>query len=121
MEKVLKIYVYEEGEPPIFHNGPCKSIYSSEGRFIHELEKGNNKFRTSDPNEAVVYFLPFSVVMMVEYLYVAGSHEIDGIGRAVVDYINVISSKYPFWNSSFGADHFMLSCHDWVSLCNFSI
>lgn len=115
MEKLFKIYVYEEGEPPLFHEGPCKSIYSTEGRFIHEMERGNF-FRTRNPNEALVYFLPFSVVRMVQYLYVPGAHEIHAIGRAVVDYINIISDKHPFWNRSLGADHFMLSCHDWVSM-----
>ncbi|EEF37799.1 catalytic, putative [Ricinus communis] len=112
MEKQFKIYVYEEGGPPMYHDGPCKSIYSSEGRFIHELEKGK-LYRTLDPDEALVYFLPFSVVMMVEYLYVPDSHETNAIGRAIVDYIHVISNKHPFWNRSLGADHFMLSCHDW--------
>ncbi|XP_050204916.1 probable glycosyltransferase At5g03795 isoform X2 [Mercurialis annua] len=112
MEKRFKIYVYEEGEPPMFHDGPCKSIYSSEGRFIHELEKGK-LYRTSDPHEASVYFLPFSVVRMVQYLYEPESHETRAIGRAIVDYIDVISMKYPFWNRSLGADHVMLSCHDW--------
>ncbi|GKV41221.1 hypothetical protein SLEP1_g48787 [Rubroshorea leprosula] len=67
MEKLFKVYVYEEGEPPIFHQGPCRSIYSTEGRFIHELEKGTS-CRTKDPDQALVYFLPFSVVMMVEGL-----------------------------------------------------
>lgn len=113
MEKVLKIYVYEEGEPPIFHDGPCKSIYSTEGSFIHEMERGK-LFRTSDPDKALVYFLPFSVTMMVEYLYVPDSRNVDAIGRVVTDYVNLISIKYPFWNRSLGADHFMLSCHDWV-------
>ncbi|XP_017644363.1 probable glycosyltransferase At5g03795 [Gossypium arboreum] len=112
MEKVFKIYVYKEGEPPIFHNGPCRSIYSSEGRFIHELEKGNF-YTTKDPDEALVYFLPFSVVMLVHYLYEPETSNTDAIGRTVVDYINVISGKYPYWNRSLGADHFMLSCHDW--------
>lgn len=113
MEKVFKIYVYSEGEPPIFHNGPCRSIYSTEGRFIHQMEKGN-LFRTKDPNEALVYFLPFSVVVMVQYLYVPGAHHMHPIGRTVADYIDVISSRHPFWNRSLGVDHFMLSCHDWV-------
>ncbi|XP_021890001.1 probable glycosyltransferase At3g07620 [Carica papaya] len=112
MEKMFKIYVYEEGEPPMFHNGPCKSIYSTEGRFINEMEKG--KFhRTKNPDEALVYFLPFSVVMMVQYLYVPESTNTHSIGRAVVDYITLIANRYPFWNRSLGADHFMLSCHDW--------
>lgn len=116
MEKLFKIYVYEEGDPPIFHNGPCKSIYSTEGRFIHEMEKGN-KYRTRNPDEALVYFLPFSVVMMVHYLYVPDSHDTSAMKRAVTDYVNVISDKHPFWNRSLGADHFMLSCHDWVTSC----
>ncbi|GLT51118.1 hypothetical protein SLA2020_245520 [Shorea laevis] len=112
MEKLFKVYVYEEGEPPIFHQGPCRSIYSTEGRFIHELEKGTS-YRTKDPDQALVYFLPFSVVMMVQYLYEPGTFNTDAIGRAVVDYIHVISNKHPYWNRSLGADHFMLSCHDW--------
>ncbi|XP_031126641.1 probable glycosyltransferase At5g03795 [Ipomoea triloba] len=112
MEKEFKIYVYSEGEPPIFHNGPCRSIYSTEGRFIHQMEKGN-LFRTKDPDEALVYFLPFSVVVMVRYLYVPGAHDMHPIGRTIADYINVISSAHPFWNRSLGLDHFMLSCHDW--------
>lgn len=113
MEKKFKIFVYEEGEPPLFHDGPCKSIYSTEGIFIHQMEMENH-FRTRDPDEAHVYFLPFSVVRMVQYLYVPDSHETNAIGRTTVDYINVIARKYPYWNRSIGGDHFMLSCHDWV-------
>ncbi|OMO75599.1 Exostosin-like protein [Corchorus capsularis] len=113
MEKLFKIYVYPEGEPPIFHNGPCRSIYSSEGRFIHELEKGKF-YTTHDPDEALVYFLPFSVVMLVHFLYEPQiAFNTDAIGRTVADYIDVISTKYPYWNRSLGGDHFMLSCHDW--------
>ncbi|RZB76638.1 putative glycosyltransferase [Glycine soja] len=66
MEKVFKIFVYEEGESPLFHNGLNKDIYATEGRFIHEMEKGRY-YRTYDPDEAFVYYLPFSVVMLVEY------------------------------------------------------
>ena len=114
MERLLKIYIYKEGEPPMFHEGPCKSIYSTEGRFIHEMEKGNS-YTTNDPDQALLYFLPFSVVNLVQYLYEPNSHDVNAIGVAVQDYINVISNKHSFWNRSLGADHFMLSCHDWVS------
>ncbi|XP_055807705.1 probable glycosyltransferase At5g03795 [Solanum dulcamara] len=112
MEKNFKVYVYEEGEPPIFHNGPCRSIYSTEGRFIHEMEKGR-LYRTKNPDDALVYFLPFSVVVMVQYLFVPGAHDMHAIGRTVADYVKVISERHSFWNRSLGADHFMLSCHDW--------
>ncbi|KAJ3705542.1 hypothetical protein LUZ61_009247 [Rhynchospora tenuis] len=112
MEKKFKVYIYKEGEPPIFHDGPCKSIYSSEGRFIHSMEI-DDKFRTRDPELAHVYFLPFSVVKMVKLIYVPNSHDMEPLRRTISDYINVIATKYPYWNRSIGADHFMLSCHDW--------
>ncbi|KAL0543713.1 hypothetical protein IC582_018817 [Cucumis melo] len=112
MEKEMKIFVYEEGEPPLFHNGPCKSIYSTEGNFIHAIEM-DSQFRTKDPNKAHVFFLPLSVAMLVRFVYVHDSHDFTPIRHTVIDYINVIGTKYPFWNRSLGADHFMLSCHDW--------
>ncbi|KAM3688723.1 hypothetical protein ACJW31_10G172500 [Castanea mollissima] len=31
MEKTLKVYIYREGEKPIFHKPPLKGIYASEG------------------------------------------------------------------------------------------
>jgi len=114
MEKQFKVFVYEEGEPPVFHNGPCKSIYSMEGNFIHAIEL-NDQFRTRDPQKAHVYFLPFSVVMLVRFVYLRDSRDFGPIRKTVTDYINVIAGKYPFWNRSLGADHFMLACHDWVS------
>ncbi|KAL8474061.1 hypothetical protein ACS0TY_030077 [Phlomoides rotata] len=113
MEKAFKIYVYEEGEAPIFHNGPCRSIYSTEGRFIHEMERDENRYRTKDPEEAHVFFMPFSVVVMVQYLYEPGALDMDAIGHTLADYVDIIAHKHPFWNRSLGADHFMLSCHDW--------
>ncbi|OWM69658.1 hypothetical protein CDL15_Pgr025507 [Punica granatum] len=112
MEKQFKIFVYEEGEPPVFHNGPCKSIYAMEGNFIHMMEI-STQFRTGDPEKAHVFFLPFSVTMMVQFVYVQDSHDFGPIKQTVIDYLNVVSAKYPYWNRSLGADHFMLACHDW--------
>lgn len=112
MEKQFKVFVYEEGEPPVFHNGPCKSIYSMEGNFIHAIEM-NEQFRTRDPEKAHVFFLPFSVAMLVQFVYVRDSHDFGPIKKTVTDYVNVISGRYPFWNRSLGADHFYLACHDW--------
>uniref|UniRef100_A0A1D1Z9U4 Putative glycosyltransferase At5g03795 n=1 Tax=Anthurium amnicola TaxID=1678845 RepID=A0A1D1Z9U4_9ARAE len=112
MEKLFKVYVYEEGEPPLFHDGPCRSIYSMEGRFIYNMEM-DNQFRTRDPEKAHVHFLPFSVTKMVKFLYHTRSFDIRPIRVTIVDYVNIIAGKYRFWNRSLGADHFMLSCHDW--------
>ncbi|XP_027349173.1 probable glycosyltransferase At5g03795 [Abrus precatorius] len=120
MEKHFKVYVYEEGEPPVFHNGPCKSIYSMEGNFIHTIEM-NEQFRTRDPEKAHVYFLPFSVAMMVQFVYVRDSHDFGPIKKTVTDYVNVIAARYPYWNRSLGADHFMLACHDWGPEASLSV
>uniref|UniRef100_A0A0R0HZ13 Exostosin GT47 domain-containing protein n=1 Tax=Glycine max TaxID=3847 RepID=A0A0R0HZ13_SOYBN len=95
MEKQFKVFVYEEGETPVFHNGPCKSIYSMEGNFIHAIEM-NDHFRTKDPKKAHV-----------------DSRDFGPIRKTVIDYINLIAARYSYWNRSLGADHFMLACHDW--------
>lgn len=117
MERMFKIFVYEEGEPPIFHNGPCKSIYSMEGLFLSFMETEHSRvFKTRDPDQAHVYFLPFSVAMIVEYLFDPVIRDKAVLQRTVVDYVQTVSHKYPYWNRSLGADHFMLSCHDWVIL-----
>ncbi|KAG6649633.1 hypothetical protein I3843_07G219800 [Carya illinoinensis] len=113
MERRFKVYVYSEGDPPITHDGPCKDIYTIEGRFIHELEHGAGMFRTRDPHRAHVYFLPFSVTWMVKYIYKPLSYDLTLLKQFVSDYVGVVSKKYPFWNRTCGADHFMLACHDW--------
>ncbi|XP_004501350.1 probable glycosyltransferase At5g25310 [Cicer arietinum] len=114
MEKIFKVYVYPDGDLPIVHDGPCKDIYSIEGRFLHEMEHGVGRFRTNDPNAAHVYFLPFSVTWMVKYLYTPSSnYDITPLKQFVSDYVRMVSMRYPFWNKTRGADHFMLACHDW--------
>lgn len=112
MEKLFKVYVYEEGEAPVFHDGPCKSIYATEGTFIYDME--TTQFRTRDPNKAHVYFLPFSVAKMVHFIYESDSRNSEPMKQTVRDYVNLIATRYPYWNRSAGADHFMLACHDWV-------
>ncbi|XP_009413449.2 probable glycosyltransferase At5g03795 [Musa acuminata AAA Group] len=112
MEKLFKVYVYEEGEPPLFHDGPCRSIYSSEGRFINSMEM-DSRYRTRNPDLAHVFFLPFSVAKMVKFIYKPESFDISPIKKTIADYIDVVAERYPYWNRSLGADHFMLSCHDW--------
>ena len=113
MEKQFKIFVYKEGDPPLFHDGPCKSIYSMEGNFIYEMERDTH-FRTNNPDKAHAFYLPLSVVKMVRYVYERDSHDFSPIRKTVRDYIDLVGDKYPYWNRSIGADHFILSCHDWV-------
>lgn len=115
MEKRFKIWTYKEGEPPIMHGGPEASIYAIEGHFMSEMEDKRNPYAAKNPNEAHVFLFPFSVANIVRYLYKDGLLNFWDILRSPIsDYITVISNKYPFWNRSLGADHFMVSCHDWV-------
>lgn len=113
MERLFKIFIYKEGEPPIFHNGHCKNIYSLEGIFLSLMET-DTKFQTWDPDEAHVFFLPFSVVMIIALLFDPVIRDKAVLERTIVGYVNLIAHRYPYWNRSLGADHFMLSCHDWV-------
>ncbi|KAK1351676.1 hypothetical protein POM88_054135 [Heracleum sosnowskyi] len=50
MEKQFKVYIYEEGDPPIFHTAPSHGVLGLEGIFINEMEQ--NQFRTRDPDKA---------------------------------------------------------------------
>ncbi|VAI71038.1 unnamed protein product [Triticum turgidum subsp. durum] len=117
MERRFKVYVYEEGEPPLLHLGLCKDIYTIEGRFIEQLEllaPPASGVRTWDADRAHAFFLPFSVVQMVELAYRPLSYDRAPLLSLVGDYVRVVASRHPFWNRSAGADHFMLSCHDWA-------
>lgn len=129
MEKRFRVYVYEEGEPPILHDGPCKNIYTIEGRFIEQLElmapssspasssgQVQSGVRTSEPARAHAFFLPFSVSKMVQFAYRPNTYDKTPLRAIVADYVRVVASRHPYWNRSAGADHFMLACHDWVSV-----
>uniref|UniRef100_A0A0E0DA03 Exostosin GT47 domain-containing protein n=1 Tax=Oryza meridionalis TaxID=40149 RepID=A0A0E0DA03_9ORYZ len=118
MERRFKVYVYEEGEPPILHEGPCKNIYTIEGRFIEQLElmsppDDGGGVRTWDPTRAHAFFLLLSVSQMVKFVYRPPSQDRAPLRAIVADYVRVVAARHPFWNRSAGADHFMLSCHDW--------
>ncbi|KAL0309620.1 UNVERIFIED_CONTAM: putative glycosyltransferase [Sesamum radiatum] len=67
MEKLFKIYVYEDGEPPLYHYSKSLGILGIEGIIIHQIEI--SKFRTRDPGKAHVYFIPLSVQSIVAYAY----------------------------------------------------
>ncbi|KAI4316347.1 hypothetical protein L6164_024335 [Bauhinia variegata] len=115
MKKRFRVWVYKEGEPPIFHRGPMNDIYSIEGQFIDELESDKSPFLAKHPNQALVFFLPISVVNIIVYVYRPyTNYSRARLQNIVKDYIDLVSHRYPYWNRSQGADHFLLSCHDWA-------
>ncbi|GLT85435.1 hypothetical protein SLE2022_036250 [Rubroshorea leprosula] len=113
MEEKLKVYVYREGKRPILHLPLLKGIYASEGWFMRQLET-NKKFVTKNPGKAHLFYLPFSSKMLEEALYVQNSHSHDNLIQFLKNYVDMIASKYPFWNRTEGADHFLVACHDWA-------
>ncbi|KAK1367785.1 Exostosin domain-containing protein [Heracleum sosnowskyi] len=115
MEQTLKVYIYKEGKRPIFHNPQpvLTGIYASEGWFMKLLE-GNKQYVTNNPNEAQLFYLPFSSRMLEETLYVRDSHSHANLIKYLENYLDLIVGKYPFWNRTGGADHFLVACHDWA-------
>ncbi|XP_030530138.1 probable glycosyltransferase At3g07620 isoform X2 [Rhodamnia argentea] len=114
MEKTLKVYVYREGEKPIFHQPKMRGIYSSEGWFM-KLMEGNKKFVVRDPRKAHLFYLPFSSQMLRKTLDNNNSQSHRDLEGYLKNYVDLISGKYRFWNRSRGADHFLVACHDWAS------
>ncbi|TKY54805.1 Xylogalacturonan beta-1,3-xylosyltransferase [Spatholobus suberectus] len=118
MMKRFKVWVYKEGEQPLVHDGPVNNKYAIEGQFIDEMDMGNKSpFKASHPEQAHLFLFPFSVSKVIRYVYKPrrskSDYDPDRLQRLVEDYINIVANKYPYWNRSKGADHFLVSCHDW--------
>jgi hypothetical protein len=114
MKKVFRVFVYKDGEKPLVHMGPQTGIYASEGLFIKQM-LASNTFVVQDPSKAHMFFMPYSVKNMEIDLYVPDSKIMLPITSFVKSYVDRIQSLYPFWNRTAGADHFFVSCHDWVN------
>lgn len=115
MEKRFRVWTYKEGEPPLFHKGPMADIYCIEGHLIDELESGKSPFSARHPDEALAFFLPVSILNIIVFVYRPYTNfSRSRLQNIVKDYIDTVSARYPYWNRSSGADHFLVSCHDWV-------
>ncbi|XP_041008164.1 probable glycosyltransferase At3g07620 [Juglans microcarpa x Juglans regia] len=114
MEHTLKIYIYREGEKPIYHQPVLKGIYASEGWFM-KLMEGNKKFAVRDPKKAHLFYLPFSSQMLRIELSAKNIQSKKDLEKYLKRYVELIAGKYRFWNRTRGADHFLVACHDWAS------
>ncbi|KAI7988732.1 putative glycosyltransferase [Camellia lanceoleosa] len=113
MENMLKVYIYKEGEKPIFHESILEGIYSSEGWFI-KLMEASKHFVTEDPTRAHLFFLPFSSRLLELTLYVHNSHSRSNLIEYMKNHVEMLAATHPFWNRTGGADHFLTACHDWA-------
>lgn len=60
MERRFKVYIYPDGDPNTFYQTPRKlsGKYASEGYFFQNIREST--FRTRDPNQAQLFFIPIS-------------------------------------------------------------
>lgn len=113
MERTLKVYIYKDGEKPIFHQPILKGLYASEGWFM-KLMEGSKQFVVKNPQKAHLFYMPFSSRMLEYTLYVRNSHNRTNLRQYLKQYSEKIAAKYRFWNRTGGADHFLVACHDWA-------
>lgn len=82
-------------------------------RMVHEINGGKQTV-TGDPGKAHLFYIPFSSRLLQQTLYVRNSHRRSNLIEYMKNYVDMIAGKYPFWNRTSGADHFVVACHDWV-------
>ncbi|KAL7168093.1 hypothetical protein ACSBR2_038523 [Camellia fascicularis] len=114
MERMLKVYIYKEGEKPIFHQPYLRGIYASEGWFMKLIE-GNKQFVARDPRKAHLFYLPFSSQKLRSTLHQDIHANRQDMEKYLKNYTDIIAKKYRFWNRARGADHFLVACHDWAT------
>lgn len=113
MERMLKIYVYKEGNKPVFHQPLLRGIYASEG-WLMKLLQLDKHFIVRDHKKAHLFYMPFSSRLLQLALYDRNSHSHRNLAQHLKNYVDLIAAKYPYWNRTGGADHFAAACHDWA-------
>ncbi|KAG9449176.1 hypothetical protein H6P81_009141 [Aristolochia fimbriata] len=112
MERLLKVYVYKDGEKPIFHQPGLFGVYGSEGWFMKLLEN-NKHFVVKNPKKAHLFYLPFSS-RKLRFTFADRGLNRRQMAAYLRQYVDLVAAKYPFWNRTGGADHFFAACHDWA-------
>ncbi|CAM8953296.1 unnamed protein product [Rhodiola kirilowii] len=120
MVRNLRIYVY----PDVFGNvssrvsfasifvpvgnpeDPKLGNYYSEHMF--KLALMNSNLVTFRPEEAQLFFLPFSINALRNDPRVRSE---EAIAEFVAEYVGDVRREFGFWNASGGADHFFVCCH----------
>ncbi|CAI9100415.1 OLC1v1037413C2 [Oldenlandia corymbosa var. corymbosa] len=113
MEQMLRVYIYKEGQKPIFHYPYLGGVYTSEGWFMELLER-NKQYVVRDPRKAHLFYLPFSSRRLRSVCYDQHIPYYGDVEIHLENYVQSIATKYNFWNRTKGADHFLVACHDWA-------
>ncbi|KAF5806474.1 putative xylogalacturonan beta-1,3-xylosyltransferase [Helianthus annuus] len=99
MEKTLKVYIYKEGDKPIFHRPEAMltGVYASEGWFMKNIKESKN-FVTGNPEKAHLFYISFSSRVLHLQLYVPGSHSKKNLPQYLKNYVHRMTTRYNFWN-----------------------
>jgi len=67
----------------------------------------------ADATRAHLFYLPYSSQQLRLTRYVPDSHDLRPLSVYLRNFVRGLAIKYPFWNRTRGADHFLVACHDW--------
>ncbi|XP_021724377.1 probable glucuronoxylan glucuronosyltransferase F8H [Chenopodium quinoa] len=109
----IKIYVYElpakYNQYWVQNNERCtKHLFASEVAIHRALLESN--VRTFDPNQADFFFVP--VYVSCNFSTVNGFPAVGHARSLISSAVTHVSSGFPFWNRSRGADHIFVASHD---------
>ncbi|KAJ7558211.1 hypothetical protein O6H91_04G028500 [Diphasiastrum complanatum] len=113
----FRIYVYQDvyNNDDVYANvfmrhkhpyDPKLGNYFSEHMF--KINLLDSHFLTSNPSEANLFYLPFSINVMRNDPRIRSDTTIP---EFVAKYVERITREFDFWNKSHGADHFYVCCH----------
>lgn len=102
----FKIFIYPRkhhdfGSPEWCSNRTFRDLDKPVTLFYESLV--NSAFTTDDPEEAHLFFMPFSI----DALRITS---VTRTSRFLRRYIDGLRAEYPYWNRTLGADHFYVSC-----------
>lgn len=111
--KGLKIYIYElpsKYNKDWLENERCSNHLFASEVAIHRALSNREDVRTFDPYEADFFFVP--VYVSCNFSTVNGFPAIGHARSLLSSAVQFISTNYPFWNRSQGADHVFVASHD---------
>ncbi|MBA0865709.1 hypothetical protein Goshw_014697 [Gossypium schwendimanii] len=114
MFKDLKIFIYKlpsEYNENWLSNKRCSNHLFASEVAIHRALLNADDFRTFDPNEADLFFVP--VYVSCNFSTVNGFPTIVHARSLLFSAIQFITKNYPFWNRSQGFDHIFVASHDY--------
>jgi len=107
MLKSLKVYIYDTNIGAGLT--PARVDENAVERIFVDLLKRSNMI-TQDPEKASFFFLPFRCSSYI----LSQSTELKGlkVAREIIGKIlSEVQQRFPYWNRSFGADHFYICAH----------